>query len=170
MASNEAVVPSDQSELLKQILVTVQSIQQNYEQLTIAVYQIQREVNVLSGAKQVRDAAVEQSPVNHDETPARASDSLDSHVSGISSALAKYSDPSEQSQSEVVQESAPDREGYTHRSESRPPTTSRIILTTYPSQSGIDPLVMNWGHRDPLQRGPVVVSRNQSTIRRRNGT
>jgi hypothetical protein len=47
---------------------------------------------------------------------------------------------------------------------------SRIILTTYPGQAGIRPLAMNWGHADPLQRGPVVVSRNQSTIRRRNGT
>ena len=47
--------------------------------------------------------------------------------------------------------------------------TSRIILTTYPGQSGIDPLIMNWGQIDALQRGPVVVSRGQSTIRRRNG-
>lgn len=47
---------------------------------------------------------------------------------------------------------------------------SRIILTTYPGQSGIHPVAMNWGHADPIQRGPVLVSRNQSTIRRRNGT
>ena len=47
---------------------------------------------------------------------------------------------------------------------------SRIILTTYPAQSGIHPVEMNWGHADPIQRGPVIVFRNQSTIRRRNGT
>ena len=46
--------------------------------------------------------------------------------------------------------------------------TSRIILTTYPGQSGIDPLPMNWGEEDPGKRGPVVVSRQKSTIRRRN--
>ncbi len=46
--------------------------------------------------------------------------------------------------------------------------TSRIILTTYPGQSGIDPLPMEWGHSDSATRGPVVVSRNASTIRRRN--
>jgi hypothetical protein len=46
---------------------------------------------------------------------------------------------------------------------------SRIILTTYPGQSGIHPVPMNWGHVEPSQRGPVVVSRNPSTIRRRNG-
>ena len=47
---------------------------------------------------------------------------------------------------------------------------SRIILTTYPGQSGIHPVAMNWGHADPIQRGPVLVSRDQCTVRRRNGT
>ncbi|EWC48269.1 uracil-regulated protein 1 [Drechslerella stenobrocha 248] len=46
--------------------------------------------------------------------------------------------------------------------------SSRIILTTYPSQSGIDPLVMDWGNGDPQKRGPVVVNRGSTTIRRRN--
>ncbi|KAL9621586.1 MAG: hypothetical protein Q9160_003978 [Pyrenula sp. 1 TL-2023] len=46
---------------------------------------------------------------------------------------------------------------------------SRIILTTYPGQSGIDPVPLDWGAKDPRVRGPVVVSRQQSTIRRRNG-
>ena len=50
-----------------------------------------------------------------------------------------------------------------------PGATSRIILTTYPSQAGIDPIAMNWGNESPTQRGPVVVSRSQSTLRRRNG-
>lgn len=47
-------------------------------------------------------------------------------------------------------------------------TTSRIILTTYPGQSGIDPIPFEWGLSDPLLRGPVVVSRHHNTIRRRN--
>ncbi|RSL66709.1 Uracil-regulated protein 1 [Fusarium floridanum] len=46
--------------------------------------------------------------------------------------------------------------------------TSRIILTTYPKQIGIKPLPMDWGNSDPLKRGPIVVSRAASTIRRRN--
>ena len=46
--------------------------------------------------------------------------------------------------------------------------SSRIILTTYPKQIGIKPLPMEWGEADPLKRGPVTVSRNSSTIRRRN--
>jgi hypothetical protein len=28
---------------------------------------------------------------------------------------------------------------------------------------------MDWGNKDPQQRGPVVVSRDPSTVRRRNG-
>lgn len=46
--------------------------------------------------------------------------------------------------------------------------TSRIILTTYPKQIGINPLPMDWGNPDPALRGPVAVSRAPSTIRRRN--
>jgi len=44
-----------------------------------------------------------------------------------------------------------------------------ILRRTYPKQIGIKPLPMVWGHSDPNQRGPVVVSRASSTIRRRNG-
>lgn len=46
--------------------------------------------------------------------------------------------------------------------------TSRIILTTYPKQIGIKAIPLNWGAGDPQERGPVVVSRNAATIRRRN--
>ncbi|KAF4512647.1 hypothetical protein G6O67_000001 [Ophiocordyceps sinensis] len=51
---------------------------------------------------------------------------------------------------------------------SKPGFTSRIVLTTYPKQIGIDPVPIDWGNPDPQQRGPVVVSRSPSTIRRRN--
>ncbi|WQF80034.1 Putative GTP cyclohydrolase II, RibA, GTP cyclohydrolase II superfamily [Colletotrichum destructivum] len=46
--------------------------------------------------------------------------------------------------------------------------TSRIILTTYPKQIGINPLPMRWGESDPHTRGPVVVSRSSTTIGKRN--
>ncbi|KAI1331929.1 GTP cyclohydrolase N terminal-domain-containing protein [Xylariaceae sp. FL0255] len=45
--------------------------------------------------------------------------------------------------------------------------TSRIILTTYPKQIGINPVPLKWGAPGP-ERGPVVVSRSSSTIRKRN--
>lgn len=43
------------------------------------------------------------------------------------------------------------------------------VCSTYPGQSGINPLPMDWGNADPQKRGPVVVTRSQTTIRRRNG-
>ncbi|EDN09746.1 hypothetical protein HCAG_06913 [Histoplasma mississippiense (nom. inval.)] len=45
---------------------------------------------------------------------------------------------------------------------------SRIILTTYPGQSGINPIAVDWGNADPIKRGPVVVSRHPDTVKRRN--
>lgn len=40
---------------------------------------------------------------------------------------------------------------------------------TYPKQIGIKPFLMKWGASEPIERGPIVVSRYSSTIRRRNG-
>lgn len=48
-------------------------------------------------------------------------------------------------------------------------TTSKIILTTYPSQNGIEPVPMDWGNADPQKRGPVIVSRGKDTVKKRNG-
>ncbi|KAK2749179.1 Uracil-regulated protein 1 [Myotisia sp. PD_48] len=50
----------------------------------------------------------------------------------------------------------------------KPVSSSRIILTTYPGQMGISPIRMDWGNKDPLKRGPVVVSRHHNTVRKRN--
>ncbi|KAJ5902048.1 hypothetical protein N7495_002576 [Penicillium taxi] len=55
----------------------------------------------------------------------------------------------------------------------KPETTSsrdegRIILTTYPGQSVVDPVPLEWGKADPQERGPILVSRNSETIKRRN--
>jgi hypothetical protein len=44
-----------------------------------------------------------------------------------------------------------------------------MFTRTYPGQSGINPVPMDWGNKDFQLRGPVVVSRGQTTIRRRNG-
>lgn len=45
---------------------------------------------------------------------------------------------------------------------------NRITITTYPGQVGVEPIPFQWGLADPHQRGPVVVSRAPSTIKRRN--
>lgn len=44
----------------------------------------------------------------------------------------------------------------------------KIVLVTYPKQVGVIPAIMDWGNPDPINRGPVVVSRHKSTVRRRN--
>lgn len=41
-------------------------------------------------------------------------------------------------------------------------------LTTYPGQSVVNPVHLEWGKIDPNERGPVLVSRDTRTITRRN--
>ena len=43
-----------------------------------------------------------------------------------------------------------------------------VILTTYPNQSNIHPVPLQWGLLDPEKRGPIVASRAPNCIRRRN--
>ncbi|RCH93831.1 Uracil-regulated protein 1, partial [Rhizopus stolonifer] len=45
---------------------------------------------------------------------------------------------------------------------------SRVILTTYPNQHGIQPIPMEWGAQDPKTRGPIVASRHAESIKKRN--
>lgn len=42
--------------------------------------------------------------------------------------------------------------------------TDRIVLTTYPSQSGTAPIPLAWGASDPEVRGPVLASRMQGAV------
>ncbi|KAL6230277.1 hypothetical protein BDW75DRAFT_234518 [Aspergillus navahoensis] len=46
--------------------------------------------------------------------------------------------------------------------------SKHIVLTTYPGQSGIDPVPLEWGAPDAESRGPVVVSRSGASLKRRN--
>ncbi|PYH64545.1 aldolase [Aspergillus vadensis CBS 113365] len=46
--------------------------------------------------------------------------------------------------------------------------STHIVLTTYPGQSGIDPIPLEWGAPDAKSRGPVVVSRSSALLKRRN--
>ncbi|KAL2068358.1 hypothetical protein VTL71DRAFT_16456, partial [Oculimacula yallundae] len=164
--------PSDQTGLLKEVLEAVKALTINQTLLTSQVDAISGRVNVLAGMKEVRDVA-------EAESSSSASDSRSS-VKKIESQSLSSGDPSSD---DVVPESpslpATQLEGVagpssptTALEHARKPSiaggTSRIILTTYPGQSGINPLPMDWGHKDPQERGPVVVSRTQTTIRRRN--
>lgn len=157
MALPNSEMKSDHFALLNQIHITLQTIQQDYNHLSAAVETITGRVNILAGIKQVQDVAKDQNQVpngNAAYIPARPETSRSLTCDLESPNLPTL---------ERVHEEHP-------LPALRSSTTSRIILTTYPGQSGIDPLAMAWGHTDPVQRGPVVVSRSQSTIRRRNGT
>ena len=153
MSSGHDVQPGDQTDLLKQILSTVKSIKEDYRQLSAAVEAIEGQVSSLAGIKQGQNGEGDQSPpvrpvVDH-QVPHSGRTSID----------------------EPNPTRAPDLENHKEALvlRRRGSATSRIILTTYPGQSGIDPLPMDWGNSDHQKRGPVVVSRSQSTIRRRNG-
>lgn len=158
MASNGVTSPRDQNDILNQINSRLESIQQDYKRLSSTVETINGRVNVIAGIKEVQSAANEPSNTNgagpsHTDTA--------THEISQSDAL-----------SITATSDAPDTSTDTKLPPSiRGSTTpfSRIILSTYPGQSGIDPLPMDWGNSNPHERGPVVVSRSKTTVRRRNG-
>ena len=167
MVPGEAASPSDQHELLKQILFTVQSIQKDYQHLSATVESIQGQVNIISGVKQGHDIAERTHPSEPRITPTKPPSTGDQQVISDteSGPNAQASPPELGSASSEIRNDGEPVSGRKHSATA----TSRIILTTYPGQSGIDPLPMNWGHTNALVRGPVVVSRSQNTVRRRNG-
>ena len=165
MAPEDLTSPSDQHGMLKQILSIVQSIQKDYQHLSAAVESIQEQVNVISDVKQAHDIAGRDLPSQTRIAPTPS-------AGDQQSAIEINPDSNVQASSLQLGSARPSEarsDGEPHARKPSATATSRIILTTYPGQSGIDPLTMNWGHADALERGPVVVSRSQSTIRRRNG-
>ena len=168
MVPEDATSPSDQDGLLKQILSTVQSMRVDYQHLSAAVKHLQGQVNVLSGVKQMHDVAGGSHPSQTRIAPTqpsttgaqRATSPTEFGPNALASSPDFYPAGSSGARSD---------EDFLHGRKHTAPAVSRIILTTYPEQSGIDPLIMNWGHMDALERGPVVVSRSQGTVRRRNG-
>lgn len=149
MASSEACLDSASMNLLQHIQTTLGNMQKDYKTLAASIETINGRVNVLSDVKEVKETSSPEPPTaipTSIGTPLPQEKSLPSF-------------PIEQSSDEIASTSKSQQPG----------STSRIILTTYPGQSGIHPLPMQWGHKDPVQRGPVVVSRTKSTVRRRNG-
>lgn len=141
---------------LNQIQRTLQSIQYDYRQLSATVEAIDRRVNLLPGAQKSNGVADSDNTATGSRgtaVPKELSQSMSSSPSLI--ALDDQTENPPGSKSPIVAQNSK--------------TPSRIVLTTYPGQSGIDPMVMRWGRLDPKERGPVVVSRSPSTIRRRNG-
>jgi hypothetical protein len=157
----------DQRVLLNEVLLTLRTLELEHQKLSAAVDAINGPLNIIAGVQSIKDIASSQDgDVKTRYNPGPTSQQ--SHHQEISNLdMVIPASPSllvADDRTDDTQPSAPNIS--TAR---RSLSTSRIILTTYPGQSGVDPLTMNWGHEDPAQRGPVVVSRSQSTIRRRNG-
>lgn len=147
MESKEAVTG-----LLNQILTELKSLQVENTQLASAIDVINGRINTLAAVKEVQDGA----------TTFQNGDTASTEAAELQNAR-----PIDQQRTHSVQYD--EAQTATEPPQRRMSTTSKIILTSYPGQAGVDPLIMNWGHKDPNQRGPVVVSRHSNTIRRRNG-
>ena len=162
MASKGATPSNNQLDVLNQIQATLQTIQQDYRQLSAAVEIIDGRVNIMAGIKQIENAADQHHITNDGESL-----STDTAKQDASQSITPISSSVRMRAADDPQDAMSGRKpSLAARSSS---ASSRIILTTYPGQSGVDPIIMNWGHQNPKERGPVVVSRSQSTVRRRNG-
>lgn len=147
--------------VLEQIQNTLNSIQQDYRSLSAAVEALEGKVSLSTTIQKVNEATDRDKPT--DDLHLVPTNKLHQDFPQSNTPV-----PSSPSISAVDghRDDAPERKRSLIARASNAP--SRIILTTYPGQSGIDPITMNWGHANPKERGPVVVSRSPNTVRRRN--
>lgn len=146
-------VPASEG-LLSEILSTLKKMQVDHVQLAANVESLQSRVETQYTLTQLRN----QSRGSIKDSPSLDPLNLPKAANGMSS-----SPPTSSTLSDALTQKPPPSP--TARKTS---VMSRIILTTYPGQSGIDPVPLDWGNPDPANRGPVVVSRHHNTLRRRN--
>jgi len=133
--------------VLQEILSSINALKDQHVELASAVDAITGRVNVLAGVKQIQAAK-----------PSTVSLSHSNETKDLSTV--------EEESKESMKDLQPSPEPMLRKNST---SSSKIILTSYPGQSGVDPIPMDWGNPDPNIRGPVVVSRLANTIRRRNG-
>ena len=152
---------SDSSAVLTQILNSIKALQVDQTQLSTAVEAINGRVNVLSSLGQLNQGVTSSATENvvAPKAPLPTTGSGSNVASPEIRPMSSSSDVRDDEKAAAISEGRRNSVG----------PTSRIILTTYPNQSGIDPLPMDWGANEPAKRGPVVVSRGSRTFRRRNG-
>jgi hypothetical protein len=129
MATNGAPA-MDTAAMLQEILLSVRSLKQEHSQLSASVDAINGRVNILAGIKQTQDG------VAHDAT--LPSPTITAQSKNNVSSLAGTTKDGNTDESEVA----------TPPTERRPSTTtssSKIILTSYPGQAGVDPIPLKWG-------------------------
>jgi len=123
MATN-GTAPPDTMAMLQEILSSVRSLKQEHSELSASVDAINGRVNTLAGIKQIQDG------VAHDAThPIPKNPGTDS-----------VAPPNDEDKDVDAQATSPPPER-------RPSTTStsKIILTSYPGQAGVDPIPLKWG-------------------------
>lgn len=143
----------DISSVLNEILCSLKKLQEEHSQLASTVDAISGKVNVLASVKQVNDNSSEGFQKN---------DEIKTNRVGLSS-INSIPQAGERRGSSANAITATDG------SARRGSASSKIILTSYPGQSGVDPIQLDWGKYDPAARGPIIVGRGSNTIRRRNG-
>ncbi|KAI9683134.1 MAG: Uracil-regulated protein 1 [Trizodia sp. TS-e1964] len=152
-----AALNSDQENVLNDILNTLKSLQMGQRQLHIGFSTLSTLVSRLP----TENVAKANEMPSNEFTPKLSLDDTEAAVQG------------ELANPPLIPEAIPetvspaDSQSLANSSEG-PVPVSRIILTTYPGRSGTDPLAMNWGHKEAIHRGPVVVSRRHGTLKRRN--
>jgi hypothetical protein len=124
MATNGDSAP-DTAAMLKEILLSVRSLKQENAQLSASVDAINGRVNTLAGIKQIQDGVAHDATLPSPKITAHSKDTLEG----------KEANPDE---SETA--SPP-----TERRPSTTTSTSKIILTSYPGQAGVDPIPLKWG-------------------------
>lgn len=147
---------NDTAAVLQDILATLKSLKEDHSHLASAVDAINGRVNALAGIKHAHDGFARDASSPQLKAQPQSPRSPPQPVRG---------DPSRDSVSSLDGNHA---NGSQAPAERRASTTKKITLTSYPGQAAVDPLPMEWGTKDPATRGPIVVSRNDSTIRRRN--
>jgi hypothetical protein len=123
MATN-GTTPPDTMAMLQEILSSVRSLKQEHSELSASVDAINGRVNTLAGIKQIQDG------VAHDAT-------LPNPKTLGTDSVAPPNDADKDANAEATPP-PPER---------RPSTTStsKIILTSYPGQAGVDPIPLKWG-------------------------
>lgn len=113
--------------MLQEILSSVRSLKQEHSQLSASVDAINGRVNTLAGIKQIQDG------VAHDAT-------LPTPKKQAADGVAPPNDADKDANADQTQATSPPPER-------RPSTTStsKIILTSYPGQAGVDPIPLKWG-------------------------
>jgi hypothetical protein len=142
MATNGAPA-MDTAAMLQEILLSVRSLKQEHSQLSASVDAINGRVNTLAGIKQIQDGVAHDASLPSPTIAAQSKSNIGS--------LAGTTKDGNTDESEVA----------TPPTERRPSTTtssSKIILTSYPGQAGVDPIPLKWGKCMPSMISCDIVS------------